>query len=479
MLEKGFLRKHHQFHISKFRFLAALLQGLFVAIASFILFSFLREEPRILDFDFLLSDALIFDAETRYWQNIGFAVVSLAFGNSMFLARLFIRPIAWPYKNYKRLTIITDQAFMGGSLFHVLIKLIYMFGAMALTLLDLASMKQNFYFFFLLAVVLFFDGWKNINKLFGKRGMKYMLGNLLVLVPLVLVLAKVNVFDYKKLDDALLIAKPSVDFPKSQYHNFSYESGYPFTHIRVYRKGDTVKYHLDGKSVKKEAILLEILKIKERFHYYTEHKNPISIYADKSLPISVLKELERELVLAGLYRVVYVTRNNEGPTVENDIKGIRYYIPFTTKDSLEFAKRAMPYPVHVPPTTTKEELRQRYAGVKRVIEIDIHDAFKVDGKEYRKQERLLNFIKEHVNDSTLFNLRYSPNTSYQNFISAQSIYRQALFEVRSQEFKYDIKKPPSRSVAPKSVYEEEMERIKDLYPFRLMENFDLDIIRNP
>ena len=463
MLQKGFLRKKENIHISRSRFLRAVLYGIATTLGVYTLLCGLREGFRTLDF--LMSNGpTIFDDVTRNWQNVNFALISSVFGNSIFIGTIFMSPVKGSILKYKRLAILNDQIFLGGNFLYLFFKLFALFGIFAAISFDFNYLKEHMYIFVLLAIVLFLESWKHIIRVYKRKAYKLMIINLLAIVFVVFTVSKISIFNYKKIDAALLEKNPKIDLPISSFRNN--KNTWKRDFLKIYSENDVIKYNLNRESISFDEIFDRIVASQSRYHDWGNERRPVFIFASHNLPISEVKKVEKELAYALIRKLIYVTRKPYGQfTSRFESDGIHYSLNWANLSEKDFKERALS------PPPILSSINQNFFKDKRFIDVDIRDTFRIEGKEYTNKKELVLFFKEHINDTTCFNLKYLPTTSFQNYISALGIYKQALIELRDEittlnwqdvEYNWSLREQ----------YETEQYKARNVYPYTMLENFN-------
>ncbi|GAB5401271.1 MAG: hypothetical protein Aureis2KO_28560 [Aureisphaera sp.] len=465
MLQKGFLRAKNNIHISRGRYVRAILWGIAATLGIYIFLCALREGFRALEFG-TSNGPLLFDKVARTRQNVSYALISAVFGNSIFLGTLFMSPIKGTLRKYRRLTILNDQIFLGGNFLHLFFKMFALIGILACIDM-LPYFVEHMYIFYLFAVVLFLESWKHIRKVFKGKAFKPMVINLLILSLLVFAISRTSIFNYQKLDEALLAGNPKVETPISSFESVEW-SWRPY-YLKMYAENGIIKYNLNQEFVSFDQIQNRIAQLEMRTRPELVGQIPVHILASGDLPISELKKVENELAYTGIFKIRYITQKPKTQfTGRYELEGLNYRITEMTLNALEMENRFKPEVwlggyVQI----NWEELESW-----KIVEIDIHDSIYVNGEEYSNRSELLRFFKDHINASTGFNIKYQPSTSFQNYISVLSIYKQALFELRSQmttvtweESQYGVGKI-------RELYKLEQREAKKEYPYTLLENFN-------
>ncbi|MDC8005605.1 hypothetical protein POV27_16215 [Aureisphaera galaxeae] len=391
-------------------------------------------------------------------------MISVAFGNSVFLGTLFTRPVKGTLRRNRRLAILNDQLFFGANFIYVFFKVYILFGIFASMCFDLRYLIDHNYMFVLIAVVMFLESWKHITRTFRKSAFKVLLINALVLGAVSLVLSQTSIFNYKKMDAALLAGNPKIDVPISSFESTNEEWGWD--HLKVYMDDGTVKYNLNKEPIQFEDIYIKVVERRSRFRWGMPGRSHVCLLASHDLPISEIKKIEKQLFLAEARKIMYVTRRPEGQfTSRYDLDGLAYSISPDDLDDSDYLEGGIPLPPPVPDVLMKELFAD-----KEEIVINLDDAITIQEKKYVDRNELLRFFKDHINNKTYFNLKFEPSTSYQNYISVLGIYKQALSELRDEVTTIDWEN--ARYGDTRYKYEEEQREAKEMYPYSLLHNFD-------
>lgn len=478
MLQKGFLRDKGKIDISKKRFWTSAIIGLLASFSIYTFFCMFRMVFRTLEFA-PVNGPLIFDPDVRYAQNIGFTVLALALGNSLFLGYLFRKPLKLRLPEYKRTAIINNQIFVGFNFFYVFANIFVLGGVFLALYSDLNAFPTYTPIFILIALVLFFESYKSLLRQFRMKAFKALWLNFGILAVLTFLFASTSVFDYKKMDAILLAENPPVDLPITTFK--SVPKSYRGSIIKLIYENGEVRYQMDGEFVKLIEIRDRIIDQNLKYHY-NYRRSEIHLLAPKSIPMHEIWKVQDELYAMDKYDLIYVTSNPKNKfTKRFERRGIekRLSISASARQFEDYLLGAPPPPPPPDPFWPNEAFIKK----QKIVTITIDDAFMVDEQRLTKKE-LLPFFKNAIDSTTLFYFQYDETISYEKYISLYSSYKQAIYELRKSEelVKVDAYRlymgMVNLDARTMEKYEEDQRRLRTRYPTRYVENYEFDYSNN-
>ena len=471
MLQKGFLRNRYEIQLSKRRFWLSIIIGLGAAFGIYTCFSLFRMVFMKMEFKPVIAP-LIFTDEVRYAQNVGFAVLALALGNSVFLGYLFRKPQRSKLPDYKRTAIINDQVFVGFNFLYVCFKFIFLIGLFIAGFCDFNNFPSYLSIFILISLVLFFESYKAILRLFWKKAFKVMWVNLTVLVLLTFLFASTSVFDYKKIEEIMLAQNPPIDLPESSFK--SVPNWYHGSIVKLLYENDNVKYQVDGDFMSLEELSAEFRIKKDAFGQYYR-RGVIYLLAPKSISMSEIWKVQDALFLAERYHLNYVTALPKPLyTGRFELKGIEKQLSISAYARLLADGMPQPVPTYGWPTA-------EFIAKQRIIRVQFDEGFVAQGKRLTKKE-LIPYFKKTIDSKTLFYFKYDEAISFDNYLALYGAYKQALYELRKEDelVKADAYKV-YRGVMNWDKYTEEayykdQDRLREKYPARYIENYEFESV---
>ena len=459
MLQKGFLRNKNLWHISKFRFWYSAFLGLLIAFFVYSFFCGFRVIYRLMDELSFSNGPYIISEDARYWQNFTFAVFSLALGNAIFLGSIFKKFPRQSLKNYKRLSILNDQAFLPFGGFHFIAKLLVLLSFITWGFFDLKLYKTPVFLFVLLSIVIFLESWKSIVLHFKTRVYKYQIINFVVLTLLAFCISTTSIFNYKEIDNVLQKNNVFVNIPVSDYINN--QQYYPFLVMKMYLENEKLTYEIQGNKVYNLDDFQKTINEKSfnRYLYYDYHRFRFNILADSDLTMKSIKELEQTLFVSQIQNIVYVTQYHKPKyTSRLEFNGLKKGLMFFNIEMDSIHGKPMP-------SLPKLQLEKEDT----ILNIFIGDKITFNNSEIKKEE-LYTFFKSKINRTNIFNFKYSEDLPFQKFITVYSEYSKAVDELREeiQNVPYDEN---NYSLHYQEKYERELNRIKAFYPKKYLENY--------
>jgi len=467
MLQKGFLRDRYKLHISKRRFLASVVLGLGASLCIYVFFCGFQLVYRIMECD-MGNGPLIYSESSRYLQNINFAVLSLALGNSIFLGTIFKISSKSNLPSYKRISIQNNQAFLGFGFFVLFAQSFTIAGIVTSLVFDPMMFSTSTPLFVLIALVLFFESYKGILRLFRKKAFKLMWVNLLVLAVLTFGLASNSIFDFNRLDELMLAQNPPVDVPESSFKSL------PHRHrgriIKLIYEGGEVRYQVDGAFMNLEQLRV-IFRDKEYSFAQYYGRGEAYLLAPKSVPMGEIWKIEDELYLTEQVYLMYVT-NRPKPlsTSRFELKGIKKHL--YSSAHLRQLTNGKPQP----PLLTEE-----FIAKQKIVRVQIEDGFVAQGNRLTKAE-LLPYFKKTIDSTTLFYFKYDETVLFENYMTLYGSYRQAVYELRKEDEIVALDEELYNEGGlffkrnNEEAYEADQRRIQRKYPARYIENYEFESV---
>jgi len=220
-MKKNFLHKNENlFEIPRNKFIAGILIGLGYSISFYSILYLIREAFRIFSATWTYDLWVLSDTEVNFY-NIFFAFISVIFGQSVCFTFWFNNPKKLFGRYFLRQTsIVNDQRVFTWYFLSWFSKLAVVFGIMFGISLHGAHYVFSFYprynyIFILIIIVLFLSSWTNIRLTYKKQSLKWLLTSMLMVTAISLGLSRVNIIDYKAINESYL--------RNSIYYNYTLE----------------------------------------------------------------------------------------------------------------------------------------------------------------------------------------------------------------------------------------------------------------
>ncbi|MGK0387027.1 MAG: hypothetical protein ACI849_001647, partial [Patiriisocius sp.] len=429
MLEKGFLRGRYAF---KFRYKQIALAIMTGFLYSILIYSFLigmRFLFRGLEFGYSNGPYLI-NNTSRYWQNFNFALVSFAIGNGGFLRVLFSRKNKKELPRYLQYNIGVDQVFFSYNFAHLFFKLMFMLFVFSSLVLDLKALNTSTLLFVLLFLVLFFEGYKTILRVYRKRSYKLLISNFLVLFLSSFVLANTSVFNYNRLDSFLLQNNPQVGLPISVYSD---QGGWNMASVlKVFLLDGAVTYHLNNDYVPFNHIPENIMS--NRNYGHNSYSPTVYLLIAADLPMKELVKIQKKLARYNIVKLVYVTTKEGEVQNRFNFHGIPRHNPpyWMYSDYLTIKEDSLMSPLSPPPVG----FNLLRGGRKKIdLIIPLEGNVRQSMNQFSNQKELYEYFRKNINSTNVFNFVYKETISYQNYIRVYGLYRKAIENLRLEKLK--------------------------------------------
>ncbi len=459
MLQKGFLTKKNKIIVSKKRFWISVIIGLISSFGIYTFFCMFRLVLRTLDFE-SSNWALIIEDSERYLQNVAFASIALVLGNSVFITRIFGKPLKSKLPSFRRLDIINNQYFLGFTFFYVFSKAFFMLMIFSVFFTDFFSNMKNIKLLVVFcALVLFLESWKTIIRVFRSTVYKPLLINLLVIIVLTFLFSSTSVFDYKTVDTQLAKTNPYVNLPISKYA--SKKRWYYNVKIKIFKKDNAIKYNFYGKNFSNIDDLINTILDNHTYGMPIQRKI-FFILAGSEIRMLEIKKVEKALYKSSISRIKYIIQYpNDRKNARFSLKGIYKYLYFSdieiiNKDS---SQKAFPLP---PP------LKIDY---KEKILVRINDNYQFNNVSV-KNDGLVEFFVKRINDSTVFHYEYDDSLSFQKYITLFSAHNQAVEDLRVNDQRVELIMDSKFRYTNEEEFEKDQSRLRKKYPLNYFENAD-------
>ena len=446
-------------HISKERLILGIIIGL---VAAFTIYSFsyvLRETFRLSSVPFDGRPNIISEANRNFY-NIFFAGLSIIFGNSIAINFILSQPQhVFSRHNIKRSRILNDQIFLNFNFGHWFLKMGLVMGAFSMCCMDFPYLPYFYFPFILLLIIMFLDTWKTLIQVLGIKGYKWFLLHFLVVIVLTLLLSRIDIVDYKAMDELSLKSNPIIDLPHSDFYNW--ENG---------RRDMIVQFELLKDAHNNLNIITEDkmrISLNDVVHAINAKRASIReelipllyvrISAEKDLDLIYVKNFEAELYKAGQWKIIYEVYNDNIYTNRFDFRGITKAI---TKNVLAF--RADKNDTIPPPPGY--DLLMEETPINDTLKIAIGHTNSIDGIDIPKH-MLDRKFKNYINPKTIFEYQFNLDTKYQDYITVLAAHFKATDQLRKQNQHIFEENEYYHS----DEYREEQEKLREEFPIRVIE----------
>ncbi len=464
--------------LTKQRVVIGILLGLLSAFTIYSFFYVIREAYRAISLGFMnygfwsfQNGEYILSEKDRSFYNLFFSGLSLILGNSIVFLFLFSGPNNVLNRfDSRRKRLLNDQIFLSFNFSYWFTKIGLVFGVFSMCCMDFEFLPYFKPLAYLLLIVLYLETWKNLSLIVKKKRFKIQVLHFLVMICLTMGLSKIDVLNYKAIDETSLVNNPIIDFPESE---FCHEKEYSWRNTRLALKlklndqGELDIFTEDRLKINIADIdyitRLKIASIREELYYLLS----ASILADKELDVRYIKAVEAELYLAGIRMIdyeIYTENQNGGYYYENDIikrKINKSVLGFKVKNLVkkDTILQIMLPPLPPPPLEARHEFQD-------TIRITLSKELKFNEKSISK-ENIEQKLKGAINPNTLIMYEINRNTTYQDYITTLSIHNRAAEALRKVE--QTIFKDDNDPYMNYDIYRKEQRKLREKYPVNIIE----------
>ncbi len=436
--------------------------GLLSALTIYNFFYVIRESFRVMTFGFANLPYTLTE-EDRNSYNLFFAGLSVIFANSITINMLLSRPsniLSW--RNPIRRRIVNDQVFLNFNFTYWFTKMGLCFFVFSMCCLDFDFSPYVGVLSTLLLLVLYFDSWKGLIRIFHRNRFKVQTIHFGVMLFLTFGLSKINTVNYKSIDKAAVESSPVYALPHSNFYDeFQFNNNPEVTinlelldngKLEIWYYGDRVTFY-DIPSI----IAAERASMREELIPYLY----VRISADRSLQIKHVKTVEKILYDIGQRNIIYNIYNEDLLSHRFEKRGVKFKISHSIKNfnpDLDFI---------MPPSPQIEVLLNYSQDFKDTLKVNIGTVIKLNDSITYKNDLVKKF-KTHIASEILFEYSYEKECVLQDYISVLSSHKIAVNELRKQNqiiFKKD-KWDNSRA------YRNEQNKLKLQFPTQLTEKFN-------
>lgn len=457
--------------ISKRRIISAILLGITSALIIYSFFYVLRETFRLLTGS-LDNIPNIISEENRGYYNLFFAFLSVVFGNSIAFNFVFSRPQEITHRfNSKRKRLLNDNIFLSFNFSYWFAKIGLSFGVFAMCCMEYEFLPYFKELSFLLILVLYLESLKSFSFfLKNKNRLIFILLHVMFLSILSFGISKINVVNYKGLDNAMLENNPMIDLPNSSYYDRIDYKRYNIIKIKLVEDSLGIP-HIYSDNIKYRFSDLPAF-IKNEKSYMREENIPfltINVEADKKLNVYNLKKLEQILINMDVRCISYTVDTKEpmftsykDPMFTSyERHGIRKYLNETI---LKINDSSSLFPP--PPFFNNDLINSNKPVIKDSIIISIGTGVSWNNNLIKNVD-LVEKFRISQNKHTMFIYEFEKEATYQNYITVLSSHFNALNQLRKEsetiyrenDFFYSEE------------YKEEQKKLKEEFPIIIREEF--------
>jgi hypothetical protein len=297
---------------------------------SFLLYSYahvVREFFRLSTAFFGPREFLIFTEQEYFFYNFFYAALSLVLCFGYVSRLMFINP---HFRNanfhYQKSSIINDQVGLSQLVLFIFAKVSILYGGFIVTTPIFLYFTFYDYKVILIAlpVVLYVQQWSNLNRLFKKRGIKWMTFLFFGIAVLAYIFAQIPITKHVAIDRLLLQRHPSfyyqVDLPSGGSETSVISArDHGYVGLTLYigyvkEKNDNVPRIVSSDSpfapVGPTEIANEIELKRNQLAEYEQFDFASQIFVDKNVPMRYVKELKSILSKSNV-RIVYLAMKHE------------------------------------------------------------------------------------------------------------------------------------------------------------------------
>ncbi|MFK7813652.1 MAG: hypothetical protein AB8B59_14255 [Maribacter sp.] len=336
-LVKGFLQSKLIRKIPTYKFVVGIVVGLLMAFVLYALQYMTREGLRWTSIS--ETNLWFFNEAEMSFYNLIFAFIAVIVGQSFFLEYLFNTPKGnFRIRSGRLQTIVNDQRLFNWYFLTWFSKMAtmygFLFGTAGLGGFYLMSFYPDYRFLFvLLIIVLFIQPWNGLLLTFKKRAFKWMGVSVVIVSILSFGLSKIDIVDYKLLNDKIINNRLDVKYNLRIPTIHSYDGGdeerhfgYRFMHlpnisIAMPKDGNAANplLFIGQTKINKSKFPIEVLEMKAKQSYELQNFMPTFLRIDKMVPMSFVREIKRDLYYLGLPNINYLV-------IPSDAKyNTRYY----------------------------------------------------------------------------------------------------------------------------------------------------------
>lgn len=446
--------------------LERLVLGIVVGLAfAFFIYSFaylLRELIRLMSSGLGHLPNILSESE-RSVYNWFFAALSLIFGNSIAISIILGGTNQYfGKKQFKNRRIINDQLFLNSSFAFWFLKISYIIGIFSMSFTDFNFLPEFNYFIILLVIVLYLETWKALSLVFKKHRFKYILIHFLILFFSSYLLSKLDVVNYKKIDNNQLKFKPINDLPKSNLNNVSWRTNYfdAFLKDKSEEKLSFGYYENDL-----ENAYLDFLDFKLKLYKGYQHNAAIRISANKGENMSRIKYVENQVRKAEIPYIIFATFEDDILAKRFSNAGIKINLASFGYQEDNILNEFYLNKPHFYKVANNLESQV-------TLKINISKNLLINDSIISKSLLIQEFQK-NINENTIFQYEFNSNTEYQDYITVLSSHLKAIEILREKNNKVELKWDNEKlRYINKEQFIKEQQRLRLKFPFLVTEKYN-------
>jgi hypothetical protein len=466
MLEKGFL--HQKIKLSRSTFILGIIIGLTFSLTFYSLAYLFRELLRLLSTTENYDVWLLSESEIKFY-NLFYAFLSVTFGQSIcFLFWLKQKRRALGRHRYLRSYIAIDQSVLNLSFLLWFLKIAFLFATFFG--LDRSGGFYVFsfypaykYLFVLIIIVLFFNNWLTIRRIFKNRALKWMLISILCISGLSFLLSQINIVDYKAINKSLLenniFEKYDLEVPTSDVYDNKLENRSLVNIIYLVKNPENENQQKATLIVENETINLDDLDLivsawRESCWDIDVPRMTYQLYIDKDLQMEAVNKLRLKLSSLAATRIAYAVLPNDRKYDK------RYYRNYIFQARIPFTGTFGDLP---PPPPPQVEL-SKYKNIIK-IEVPEDNIFFINGA-FIDKKNLTTILKQLLkeSDNKIVQIWTDKKIRFSSYFIALSNYKKAIRELRNE---YSIN---TFHLNFENLDIERKQQVKYIYPFALYED---------
>ncbi|MBC2846571.1 hypothetical protein [Winogradskyella flava] len=456
--------------VSKKRIILSISIGLASAIFIYSFFTLFREYFRMMNLDFENRPIVISDVN-RNFHNLFFAAISLIFGNSIAIGLLISSPqSALSKRNIKRGRIINDQVFLAFNFIYWFGKIWVFLGVFSFLTIGFDYIENLMIPAILLVVVLYLESWKTLIQVLKRNRWKIQMMHFGTLTILTFGLSQLNVFDYKSFDENMLVKKPTINVPKSVFHDELYKKRYydkPVFKIDFNHKGQVGLFNEQYDRIELHDVYYYIQDWHDEIPREYEYKSVPRLRANKSIPIKYVKEFEFSLYNSGKFQIIYEVANNEELTNQFYNNQIKYSISPSLHE-------AFPREPHEPPRPPYFDYINELNSSDTIF-VNVGETVVFDNRIVKPNDLVTEF-QRHIDSLTVFEYVYKDDTTYQDYINVLSAHSESVLKLKKRNSKIDydqmINEIYNNQFSSNEKHRAELRRLDEKFQIIITERFE-------
>jgi len=337
--------------ISRIRFIAGIIIGLFYSFSFYSFSCLTREGFRLLSVSKYYDTWELTASEVNFY-NLFFAFISVIIGQSVCFTFWIDRPKIFFRKfNLRRSTILNDQRILNWYFLYWFSTLAVYFGIFFGPTLHVGYYAFSFYpeynyIFILIIIVLFFQTWKTIRQVFKDRSITWLLISMILLSGISFGFSKIQLFDYKKINEGLL--------RKSIHYNYNLELPESDVYQLIEKKSQIEDIFIvtskENPNNSEPIILIDnkeiaLADLPEKIRELQLLKDECDVkfmifqlHIHRDIKMSFINKLRNQLINVGIRKVSYAVTpcNPEFDQRYYEDMSLRLFLPKYHSDSLDF-----------------------------------------------------------------------------------------------------------------------------------------------